>query len=384
MSLSILSRAVLLLAVVYSLATAAVSQSDERAATIGSADAPVKIDLYFSYACPHCLELLSETQDEIDEAVTSEDLQIRYLEIPRFYARSTKDYETNKASADQRSMYVSLIMQCFIQGGSPDGFNAAQKALPGLLKSAVGSDRTLPNEDAPSHQEDWQYWVWADQLQDLTPPILQPLINVAGVDVRACDRNAVSEVFNARFQSLRNLDRRTVPELVINGELAPAAGEAHFARLKEILQNADIIADILKADLNLQTMRFTEPQIFSGQRIEDINRDLKDIKILLGGNSHYLSFGPDRTLIEEGWSELQSFSAAPLLDVLFFRENVSVIAEIHTAPVFGADRLIVLTDLFGNTLRVILSSDRITSIAYQGVGEDGFKMAMGPLERRIK
>ena len=83
MSLSILSRAVLLLAVVYSLATAAVSQSDERAATIGSADAPVKIDLYFSYACPHCLELLSETQDEIDEAVTSEDLQIRYQMIIR-------------------------------------------------------------------------------------------------------------------------------------------------------------------------------------------------------------------------------------------------------------------------------------------------------------
>lgn len=378
MYLSILSRAVLLLAVFFSLATVALPQSDERAATIGSAEAPVKIDLYFSYACPHCLELLSETQDGIDKAVTSEALQIRYLEIPRFYARSTKDFDKNKASADQRSMYVSLIMQCFIQGGSPDGFNAAHKALPGLLKSAVGTDRTLPTEDAPSDHEDWQYWVWADQLQDLTPPILQPLINAAGVDVRACDQNAVSEVFNTRFQSLRNLDRRSVPELVINGELTPVAGGAHFARLKAILQNADIIADVLEADFELDSMRVVEPQRFAGLRIEELNYDLNDVKISLEGASHYISFGPGQTEISKRSSVVETFLAAPLLDFLFFGTNVSVLGKIE-GGVFGSDPMYRFTDLTGNTLLVTMRENKITSFDYNGAGEDGFRMTTEPL-----
>lgn len=377
MSLSILSRSVLLLAVVWSLAIVAHPQSDERAATIGSADAPVQIDLYFSYACPRCLELLSETHEEIEKAVASEDLQIRYLEIPRFYARSTKDFEKNKASADQRSMYLSLIMQCFIQGGSPDGFSAAQKALPDILKTAVGTDRTLPTEDAPSDHEDWQYWVWADQLQDLTPPVLQPLINAAGVDVRACDKSAVSEIFSARFQALRNLDRRSVPELVINGELTPAAGEAHFTRLKAILKNTDIIADVLGADLDLEQMRVATSGRFTGLRIEDLNYDLKDVKYSVAGASYYISFGPQQTEIRKLSTLIETFSAAPLLGFLFFGENASVLGKIEGGQ-FGSDPMYRLTDLAGNTLLITMRGNKITSFDYKGVGENGFSLQMEP------
>lgn len=375
--LGVLSRAVLTLVAFCCFATVAFAQSDERAATIGSADAPVKIDLYFSYACPHCLELLSETQTEIDHAVLSEDLQIRYIEIPRFYAPSTKDFERNQASADQRSMYVSLIMQCFIQGGSPYGFNAAQKALPGLLKSAVGTDRTLPTEDAPSDHEDWQYWVWADQLQDLTPPILQPLINAAGVDVRACDQNAVSEIFNTRFQSLRNLDRRSVPELVINGELTPVAGEAHFTRLKAILKNTNIIADVLGADLDLEQMRVVSSGPFTGLRIEELNYDLKDVKYSVAGASYYISFGPQQTEIRKRSTLIETFSAAPLLGFLFFGENASVLGKIE-GGLFGSDPMYRFTDLTGNTLLITMRANKIASFDYKGVGENGFSLQMEP------
>lgn len=354
------------------------AQSEERAATIGSSAAPVQVDLYFSYACPHCLGLLSGAQADIDQAVEANALQIRYLEIPRFYALSTKNYEETNAQAEQRSMHLSLIMQCLVQQGGPEGFNRAHKALPGLLQNTVGSERTLPQPDAPSNQVDWHYWVWADEPNDLTTSLLQPLINAAGINVQQCDRDAVSRAFSTRMKQLPGPRRKAVPQLVINGELVPQ-GPNQFGQMETILQNAKAIADIFQSDFDFDTMHAIQGGLLNGATIDDVDADLtRRVRLNRQGKTYGLSFGPDETRITERGTEIASFPPAPLLGFLFFGANAAMIADIDVAAMPGTDQIIAFKDLSGNKLLVSRRANVITSFLYQPIEPEGFVFAMDP------
>lgn len=374
--LNIVRSGVLLLLLCISAGPPIHAQSEDRAATIGSSAAPVKIDLYFSYACPHCLGLLSNAQADIDEAVESDALQIRYLEIPRFYALSTKNYEDTNAQAEQRSMHLSLIMQCLVQQGGPDGFNRAHKALPGLLEDVIGSGRTLPQPDAPSNQVDWHYWVWADEPNDLTTSLLQPLINVAGTNVQQCDRDSVSKAISTRMAQLPGPRRKAVPQIVINGELVPP-GPNQFAQLETILQNTAAIADIVQSDFDFDTLHAIQGGLLNGATVSDVDADLTQrVSLNRQGKTYRLSFGPDETRITERGTGIASFPPAPLLDFLFFGANASMIADVDVAALPGADQILAFTDLTGNKLLVSRRANTITSFSYQPTEPNGFGLTM--------
>ncbi len=371
-------RAALLLLSVFGIAgSSAHAQTDEHAVTIGSPEASISIEIYYSYACPHCLGLLTETREAVDGAVTAGDLQIRYNEIPRFYARGREGFEGKREVADQRSMFVSLVMQCFYQMGTPEAFNRAQTALPGILEGLAGTTRDLSPQSAPSDHADWQYWIWSDGIGDAGTTIAQPLINAAGVDVRTCDQNLVSETFNNRLNSLHEQKRQTVPQLSINGQLVPS-GADQFERIQTILANVETLSTIVQAEIDFESMRVKSHRILDGTVITHVDDVLlKQVHLNAQGEDYRLVFGPDETRVTNRGSVRARYLAAPLMDFLFFRTGASEIKTIEASQ-FGDDPLIRLTDRSGNALMIGMRGDKIVSLSYDAVEDFGFDFVMEP------
>lgn len=354
------------------------AQSPQRPAINGSSEAPLKIDFYFSYACPHCLEIISETQGTVDGAVKSNAVQIRYHEIPTFYSPSTKDYREFSGQASERSTFLSTVMQCFIDVGRPDGFGRAHVAIPDLLKQVVGSTRTLPRQGAPEEYTDWQYWVWADQINNMGTQILQPLINTAGVDVRSCDQSAVSNIFNARYKQLpvqagqRGPD---IPQMKINGDWVPG-GNGNVQRLKTLLSHSDKISGIIDAEIAFETMHISKSPVFAGEKIERANSLTGSVVINRENETYHISFRPDETEIRNKQVVVKRFAPAPLLSFLFFGWGASEISAIADGPESGVWDVVGLTDVNGNALLVEMSAGQIRAFSYQANEENGFSFAM--------
>lgn len=354
------------------------AQSDQQRAINGSSEAPLKIDFYFSYACPHCLDLISETQDAVDEAVKSNALQIRYYEIPTFFSPSTKDYLEHSDQAKERSTFLSTIMQCFIDVGRPDGFGRAHVAIPALLKQVVGSTRTLPPAGVPDEYTDWQYWVWADQISNMTAQVLQPVINTAGVDISACDHQAVSEVFQARYQHLPVQTGKlgpNIPQMKINGEWVPE-GNGNVPRLKTLLSHSSKISEIIDAEIAFDAMHISKSPVFTGEKVERANSLTGSVVINSGNETYHISFRPDETEIRNKQVVVNEFAPAPLLSFLFFGWGASEISVIADAPDSGVWDVVGLTDVNGNALLVEMNAGQIRAFSYQPNDDNGFSFAM--------
>lgn len=128
---------------------------DESGIVVGESDAPVTIDYWMDFLCPHCQEFEATNADTIDELVSSGDAKIVYH--PVSYTGGEYSVRANNAFA------------CAADEGKPNEFAKAAFGSPAQWSDddlvALGEDAGIGGDFAKC-VEDGTYSGWASAVLD--------------------------------------------------------------------------------------------------------------------------------------------------------------------------------------------------------------------------
>ena len=331
---------------------------DERPLIVGAQKAPIKLDLYFSFSCPHCLNFIDKNQKTISYNVLNGNLQIRYLEMPEWMVMPQRTTKETHERAKKLSRQISSVIQCIGQSTNANYYGLIFTTFPERLKREIGQTQALVPDSAPSLFRDWHYWVWSDTAA--TGPDTLPIRILKqhknNIPKRIdCEPEKLLSVFQHRMKGLPQTGRTSVPSFLVNDEPIPAKqNQLYFKNIETILANTDRLSDIVKSSPTLIGLSAKQNQLLSGSSIKVVNQAEKHVRLKGPNGTQTIQFNRDAVNLLTYDGTEHTYQHAPLLEFLFFGTGISQLQSLDIILARKNTIIIQLYDQHLNLLQVSL------------------------------